>query len=88
MTFSNMVVVGLPTEMKLYVSDFALTFSSKPEAPYSCAMISLEDTMNFTLLRTIKEPLLERELDRLFCELNICYKKNSIIGILIGIGIL
>lgn len=77
MTFSNMGVVDLSKEMEPYILDITVTFSTKPEAPYSCSILSLGDTVNLTLLRTIKEPLLENELDRLFFALNISKKHIS-----------
>lgn len=80
MTFSNMGAVDLPKEMAPYISDITVTFSTKPEVPYSCSMLSLGDTLNLTLLRTIKEPFLENELDRLFFELNISCKKHISTG--------
>lgn len=78
MTFSNLGTVFLPPAMRAYITDFGVVFSPKPESPYSCTLVSLEDTMNLSFLRTIKLPLLEKEIEQLFCQFNISYKKTVI----------
>lgn len=79
MTFSNLGAVALPPTMRTFITDMGVVFSPKPESPYSCTLISLEDTMNLSFLRTIKLPLLEKELEQLFCQFNISYKK-AVVG--------
>ena len=74
MTFSNMGTVGLPEELQLYVDSMKLIFSAKPEAPYSCSAITVGDSLRLTLLRTIGEPLLETQLEKLLDDLNINYE--------------
>lgn len=78
MTFSNLGVITLPSEMRSHIMDFGIVFSAKPETPYSCSLISLDEAMNLTFLRTIKEPLLEFQLEQILRKLNINYKKTII----------
>ena len=78
LTFSNLGSVFLPPTMRAFVTDIGVVFSPKPESPYSCTLISLEDTMNLSFLRTIKLPLLEKELEQLFYQFNISYKKTVV----------
>lgn len=75
MTFSNMGVALWPEELKSHVEELDMVFSAKPEAPYSCSAISINDKMRFTLLRTIKEPVLERQLEKILSAQNINFKK-------------
>lgn len=77
MTFSNMGAVLLPTEMVVHVKKFEMAFSAKPDAPYSCAAISMNDEMNLTFLRTIKEPTLEKHFENLLNNLKIRFEKTT-----------
>lgn len=74
MTFSNMGAVCMPEELKNQITDLEVVFSAKPETPYSCSAISIDDKMKLTLLRTIKEPLLESQLEKIFLTQNINIK--------------
>ena len=66
MTFSNLGAVRLPEGMALYAAGLDVSFSPKPGFPYSCAMSTLGDDLRLTLLRSIREPLLEEQLERVF----------------------
>lgn len=77
MTFSNLGVVELPTELKDAVEELRITFSAKPEAPYSACLVSVKDRMCLSLLRTIMEPLLEVQLEETLLELGIDFEKNG-----------
>jgi NRPS condensation-like uncharacterized protein len=59
MTFSNLGVWQIPNDMKPYVKQCSMVFSPKPATPYSCGVVSVENTLTLTLTRSIKEPLLE-----------------------------
>lgn len=72
-TFSNMGVVSLPEELQPHVDDMKMVFSAKPESPYSCTAITVGDNLRLTLLRTIGEPLLEKQLEKLLTDLNISF---------------
>lgn len=74
MTFSNMGATLWPEELKIHVEALEMVFSAKPEAPYSCGVISINDNMQLTLLRTIKEPVLERQLERILSDQHINFK--------------
>lgn len=78
LTFSNMGAVLWPEQLKSRVEALGLAFSTKPEAPYSCSAISINGTMNLTLARTIVEPVLERQLEKILCAQNIAFKKYDI----------
>lgn len=75
MTFSNMGNIVLPEGMKLYVDNLGMIFSTKPECPYSCSLISLGNKMNLTFLRTLEEPLLEMQFEKLLQDKKISYQK-------------
>ena len=64
MTFSNMGAVSMPEALREHVIELGMAFSARPEAPYSCSVISLGDRMRLTLLRTTQEPLLEGRIER------------------------
>ena len=73
MTFSNLGAVPLPEGMDAYIDALELSFTPKPESPYSCAMLTVGDDLRLTLLRTIHEPLLEPQLEQLFQQQGIGY---------------
>lgn len=75
MTFSNMGAAPWPEELKTHVDELELTFSPKPKAPYSCSAITVNDKMRLIFLRTVKEPMLEAQLERLLRNLKIGFKK-------------
>ncbi len=74
MTFSNMGATLWPEELTTHVGALEMVFSAKPEAPYSCGVISINDNMQLTLLRTIKEPVLERQLEKVLSAQHINFK--------------
>ena len=73
MTFSNLGVVRMPAAMRDHVDSLDVTFTPKPDSPYTCSMLTLKDNMRLTLLRSIREPRLETELERVFRERNIAF---------------
>lgn len=78
LTFSNMGAVLWPEQLKSRIEALGLAFSTKPEAPYSCSAISINGTMRLTLARTIVEPVLERQLEKILCAQSIVFKKYDI----------
>lgn len=75
MTFSNMGAALWPEELKAHVDELEMVFSAKPETPYSCSAISVGDKMRLSFLRTIREPLLEAQFEKVLCELGNNFKK-------------
>lgn len=71
MTFSNLGIVRFPEGMAAHVAGLELAFSPKPESPYSCSMLTVDDELRLTLLRSIHEPLLEAQLETVFQKQNI-----------------
>lgn len=59
MTFSNLGVWQIPDTMKPYVKQCSMALSPKPNTPYSCGVVSIENILTLTLTRSITEPLLE-----------------------------
>ncbi len=74
MTFSNIGIIPFDEEMDKYISDFEVIFSAKPGAPYSGTITSFKDITKITLLRTIKESLLEDKFKEVLKEVEINYK--------------
>lgn len=64
-TFSNMGAVSVPEHLQEYITDLDVIFTAKPESPYSCSAVTLGDRLKITFLRTIREPLLERQFERI-----------------------
>lgn len=66
LTFSNMGVVDISDELKKYICDFDMIFSAKSGCPYSCSLVTAGDKMRLNVLSSIYEPLLEKQLERVF----------------------
>ena len=64
MTFSNLGVVALPARLASHVTGVEMAFSPRPEAPYSCAAVTLGDELRLTLARGVRERRLEPRLER------------------------
>ncbi len=64
MTFSNLGAVSLPEAVGRHVAALQVAFSSKPEAPYSCGVVSFGDEMRLTLVREMGSKRLERHIER------------------------
>ena len=75
LTFSSLGALSLPPQMRPYIDESPVFFSARPGSPYSCAMLTLGDTLCLTLLRTVREPLLEERLEQLFADLRISCRK-------------
>ena len=75
LTFSSLGALSLPPQMRPYIDEIPVFFSARPGSPYSCAMLTLGDTLCLTLLRTVREPLLEERLEQLFADLRISCRK-------------
>lgn len=75
LTFSNMGETFWPEELKAYVETLGMVFSAKPDSPYSCAAISINGKLRLTLMRTIMEPVLERQLEKTLSAQCISFKK-------------
>ena len=65
LTFSNLGAVFLPEELKAHIAGLSMAFSTKPESPYSCSAISIGDKLCLSFLRTIKEPVLETQFEKI-----------------------
>jgi len=59
-TLSNMGVVKLPEEMRKHVTRMDLMIGPLSKNPIVCACVTYEDTLNFTVVRTIEESDFER----------------------------
>lgn len=75
LTFSNLGAVRLPEAMQSEVAELGFAFSAKPEAPYSCSVISTGDTLCLSLARAIREPVLEAQLEALLRRFEIDHEK-------------
>ncbi len=75
LTFSNMGETFWPEELKSRVETLGVVFSTKPNSPYSCAAISINGKLRLTLMRTILEPVLERQLEKILSAQCISFKK-------------
>ena len=64
MTFSNLGVVALPARLASHVTGVEMAFSPRPEAPYSCAAVTLADEPRLTHARGVRERRLEPRLER------------------------
>lgn len=59
--------------LKDYLADLDVIFTAKPEAPYSCSAVTLGNKLKITFLRTIREPLLEQQFDKIVSKEDIFY---------------
>lgn len=84
LTFSSLGMVELPERANEHVLDIGIAFSSKPDSPYSAALLSFGEVESLSLLRTIEEPLLETELERLMKGMDIHYEKECEYGSVFG----
>ena len=66
LTFSNLGAVRLPDALRGRVAGLDFAITPKPGGPYTCTLVTLGDEMRLTLLRAIRPPLLEGELESIF----------------------
>ncbi|MBO5286610.1 MAG: alpha/beta hydrolase fold domain-containing protein [Clostridia bacterium] len=76
-TFSNLGLVKLPREMEEHVERLDFVLGVQSHAPYNTSLITYGGKMYFNVIRNIKEPLLERELYKVFKSLGIRPRAES-----------
>ncbi len=59
-TISNLGVIRLPQEMSEHVKRFGFTLGVQHTSPNNCAMLTYNNSLYIALIRSIKEPVLER----------------------------
>ena len=79
-TISNLGLVKLPEEMARHVERFGFTLNVKRTAPNNCAMISYGDKLYIEMIRSIREPVLERKFLLKLRELGLHIKVESNYG--------
>lgn len=77
MTFSNLGVLSFSDRIDRHIKNLTLSFSAKPNSPYSCSLLTFGETTSMTLLRQIKEPVLEEEIEQIFHFLGVHYQKEQ-----------
>lgn len=71
LSFSNLGVVRVPSEMEPYISRFDFILGTQANAPYNCGMLSYGDTIYINFTRDIKQPELERHFFRVLQQLGL-----------------
>lgn len=77
LTLSNLGVVKLPPEMERFVERLDFLLDTQASGPYNATVISYHDTAYMNIVRTIKEPRLERALYRILRDEGIHVKLES-----------
>lgn len=76
-TFSNLGIVKMPPEMEEYIERMDFVLGVQSHAPYNTSLITYGGKMYFNIIRNIKEPLLEKELYKVFKSLGIRPRAES-----------
>lgn len=76
-TISNLGAVKVPREMSGYVEKFGFTLGVQVTSPNNCAMISYGDKLYISMIRSIEEPVLEREFFTRLIKLGLHVKLKS-----------
>lgn len=61
LSISNLGVIGVPDEMKPYISAFDFIIGPQAAAPYNCGVCSFKNELRINFIRRSVEPELERE---------------------------
>lgn len=76
-TITNIGVVRLPSEMSAYVERMELVLGPLNVNPVCCAVLTYNDVLCFNMVRTIKDPGLEREFFTRLVKLGLSVKIES-----------
>ena len=68
LTLSNLGPIRIPEEMKKYVRRFDFVLGAQAKNNFNCAVLSYQGKLYCNVTRSVKEPLLERELFPLLVE--------------------
>lgn len=71
LSVSNLGLIKLPDVMTPYVARFDFILGVQATAPYNCGVVSYGDTVYINFIRNIKEPLIERALQKVMRDMDI-----------------
>ncbi len=77
LSLSNLGKIELPEEMESFVTRMDFVLGRQSSGHYNCGVITYGDTLVVSVLRNIKEPLLERHLHAVLRDLGVKVKVES-----------
>ena len=77
LSLSNLGKIELPEEMERFVTRMDFVLGRQSSGHYNCGVITYGDTLVVSVLRNIKEPLLERHLHAVLRDLGVKVKVES-----------
>lgn len=75
MTMSNLGRVVFPEDIEKNITNVTMSFSPKPNSPYSCSIASFNDILSLSFSRTIDDDKLEKTFECVLNEINISFDK-------------